>query len=59
VAAQLAQVKGAAISVAEVGTVQEETLAGEIARSVLEEGATGLFVTENGTDVDYFEAPSV
>src|SRR6185295_17530961 len=45
VAAVLSEKKGARVSVAEIGTVQDETLAGHIVVSVLEHGATGIFIS--------------
>jgi hypothetical protein len=56
-AADLTKKKGATVSVAEIGIVQDETLAGHMVTAVLENGATGVFVTEDGKQSYYFEAP--
>ena len=57
VAADLSAKKGARISVSEIGTVLDETLAGHMTVSVLDHGATGVFVTDDGKTIHYFEAP--
>jgi len=57
VAADLSAKKGAQISVSEIGTVPDETLAGHMTVSVLDQGATGVFVTDDGKAIHYFEAP--
>ena len=57
VAENLTTKKGARVSVCEMGTVHDETLAGHIAVSVLDHGATGIFVTEDGETIHYLEAP--
>ena len=57
VAANLTTKKGATVSVAEVGTIQDETLAAHIAVAVLDHGATGVFITEDGKEIHYSESP--
>ncbi len=57
VAADLTNKKGAKVSVSEVGTVQDETFAGHLTVAALDHGPTGVFVTEDGKEVHYFEAP--
>jgi hypothetical protein len=57
VAADLTAKKGAQVSVTEIGTVPDETLAGHMTVSVLDRGATGVFVTADGKTIHYFEAP--
>jgi hypothetical protein len=57
VAENLTMKKGARVSVSEMGSVQDETLAGHLAVSVLDRGATGVFVTDDGEAIHYFEAP--
>ena len=59
VAADLTNKKGARVSVSEVGTVQDETLAGHLAVAALDHGATGVFVTEDGKEIHYVEAPPI
>jgi hypothetical protein len=58
VAADLTTKKGAKVSVCEVGTAQDETLAGHMAVSVLDHGATCVFVTEDGKQMQCVEAPA-
>src|SRR5687767_10835517 len=59
VAADLTNKKGAKVSVAEVGTVNGETLTEHLAVAVLDHGATGVFVTETGKEFQHLEAPPV
>jgi hypothetical protein len=54
VAADLTNKKGARVSVSEVGTVHDETLAEHLTVATLDHGATGVFVTEDGKEIDYF-----
>ena len=58
VAADLTAKKGAKVSVSEVGTVHDGTLTGHMATSVLDHGATCVFVTEDGKQMQCFESPS-
>jgi hypothetical protein len=56
-AANLRKITGKRISVSEVGTVQGERLAAQIAAAVIEHGATGVFITDDGETSSYFQAP--
>ena len=56
-AAELSYKKGAKVSVLELGTTQQETLAGLNAVAVLDRGATGVFITKDGKKIHYLEAP--
>src|SRR4051812_19656171 len=44
------------ISICEVGTLQGETLASQIALAVVDQGATGVYVSEGGEENYYFAA---
>ena len=47
------------VSIAEIGAVQGETLARQIAIAVIDEGATGIHVSDDGEILYYFQAPPV
>ena len=50
---------GKRVSIAEVGTVEGETLARQLAVAVNDHGATGVFLTEDGQENHFFQAPPV
>ncbi len=56
-AASMTASKGERVSVAEVGTIQGETLSNQIAISVCRLGATGVHATDDGKSLYYFKAP--
>jgi hypothetical protein len=51
--------KGSRVSVTEVGTVQGETLAKQIAFAVVRHKITGVFVTDDGETLYFFKAPPI
>jgi len=55
-AADLTARTGKTVSVAELGTVPGQMLGNEIARSISSQGATGVFVTEDGKENYFFNA---
>src|SRR5262245_56423150 len=56
-AAKLTTNNGREVSVWEVGKMEGDTLANRIAASVVAGGANGLFVTDDGQTVQWFDAP--
>jgi hypothetical protein len=56
-ASKLTQNNGKPVSVSEVGPEQGATLAERISFAVVVGGANGVFVTDDGKTVQWFEAP--
>ena len=56
-AAKLTQNNGKPVSVSEVGTQPGSTLADRIGVAVVVGGANGVFVTDDGKTVQWFDAP--
>jgi hypothetical protein len=58
-ATQFEKQQGKPVSISEMGKAQGDTLAKQIASSVGNAGADGVFVTEDGITNSYFKAPPV
>lgn len=58
-ATKLTTKKGSGVAVAEVGTNAGATLAHLIATAVAEGGATGIYATDDGKSVYYFQPPTL
>jgi hypothetical protein len=56
--AKMAEMYGRKVSIAEVGTVEGETLAMQLAVAVLNHGAKGAMVSEDGERCFFFQAPA-
>jgi hypothetical protein len=56
-AAWIKEKTGLRVAVAEVGTVTGEKLSMQIALAVLDQGATGVFATDDGQTMYFFQAP--
>lgn len=56
-AVKMTEAKGGKISIAQVGSVEGETLAVHAATAVLNHGARGILATDDGETFNFFEAP--
>ena len=50
---------GKKVAVCEVGSTGGETLAAHIAKAVIDHGANGVFFSEDGENLQFFDAPPV
>src|SRR4051794_28539772 len=57
-AAIFSKKKGVPVAVAEVGTVQGETLAGQFAVAVVDQGAVGAYFTDDGKTLIFVSPPA-
>ena len=58
-ASKLTSNNGKPVTVWELGSVEGDTLTNRIAASVVAGGAKGVFVTDDGKTVQWFDAPPV